>query len=535
MVHAAMAEVAARRGARADDARAARRWRSSATCSRRRPRSHGAAGAARRRVGARRRGAGRARAADLGALGPGPRRRQGRRRARSASRSTVGGATIRQGDVVVLDADGAAVVEHERVDEVLEASREREPRRSASSARSSRRARCPTTSTGCASVVEGAMSEPLHDLAHIGHAELLTPTPEESLRFFVDVLGMEIEAREGQSVYLRGWGDYQRYSLKLTESDAARPRPHGAPRLEPGGARAAGRGDRGDGPRRRLDRRRHRPRPGVPRSPTPTATRFELYYEAERYDAARAPAPVAEELAPALHRPRRRASSGSTTSTCSPPTSRANRALRARSSSATASTSASSSTTAPSPGAWMSLDDRRPRADLHRRPRTAPTAACTTSRSGSTRARSACARPTCSSTTTSRSRRRRPSTRSPRASSSTRTSPAATGSRSPPATHFVYDPDVRAGRAGRRPSAREGQAWGVKTIETFHTYGTPDISGEATGPPIPPTSRIPARRAPPSHERRRPAADPRPGRELGGVARRRRLGALRAPSGTTTA
>jgi 4-hydroxy-4-methyl-2-oxoglutarate aldolase len=37
----------------------------------------------------------------------------------------VGGARIRQGDVVVLDADGAAVVEHERMDEVLEASRQR--------------------------------------------------------------------------------------------------------------------------------------------------------------------------------------------------------------------------------------------------------------------------------------------------------------------------------------------------------------------------------------------------------------------------
>ena len=58
----------------------------------------------------------------------------------------------------------------------------------------------------------------IHDLAHIGHAELLTPFPDESLRFFVDLFGMEIEEREGQSVYLRGWGDYQRYSLKLTES-----------------------------------------------------------------------------------------------------------------------------------------------------------------------------------------------------------------------------------------------------------------------------------------------------------------------------
>ncbi len=38
---------------------------------------------------------------------------------------TVGGATIRQGDIVVLDADGAAVVEHERVAEVLAASRRR--------------------------------------------------------------------------------------------------------------------------------------------------------------------------------------------------------------------------------------------------------------------------------------------------------------------------------------------------------------------------------------------------------------------------
>ena len=37
----------------------------------------------------------------------------------------VGGCTIRQGDTVVLDADGAAVVASERVDEVLEAARRR--------------------------------------------------------------------------------------------------------------------------------------------------------------------------------------------------------------------------------------------------------------------------------------------------------------------------------------------------------------------------------------------------------------------------
>jgi 4-hydroxy-4-methyl-2-oxoglutarate aldolase len=40
----------------------------------------------------------------------------------------VGGATIRAGDIVVLDADGAAVVAAERIEDVLAASREREER-----------------------------------------------------------------------------------------------------------------------------------------------------------------------------------------------------------------------------------------------------------------------------------------------------------------------------------------------------------------------------------------------------------------------
>ena len=40
----------------------------------------------------------------------------------------VGGATIRHGDVVVLDADGAVVVEREGVEEVLAAARERADR-----------------------------------------------------------------------------------------------------------------------------------------------------------------------------------------------------------------------------------------------------------------------------------------------------------------------------------------------------------------------------------------------------------------------
>jgi len=58
-------------------------------------------------------------------------------------------------------------------------------------------------------------------LAHLGPVEMLTPKGEESLHFFVEIMGMEIEAQEGGSTYLRGWGDYQRWSLKLTESDSS--------------------------------------------------------------------------------------------------------------------------------------------------------------------------------------------------------------------------------------------------------------------------------------------------------------------------
>jgi catechol 2,3-dioxygenase len=58
--------------------------------------------------------------------------------------------------------------------------------------------------------------EPVMDIAHLGHVELLTPKPEESLRFFTDVMGMTVSGRKGDSVFLRGWDDYERYSLQLT-------------------------------------------------------------------------------------------------------------------------------------------------------------------------------------------------------------------------------------------------------------------------------------------------------------------------------
>jgi catechol 2,3 dioxygenase len=64
-------------------------------------------------------------------------------------------------------------------------------------------------------------SEPIHDIAHLGHVEIFTPKFEESRKFFIDVMGMTQSGEKGDSVYLRGWDDYERYSLKLTASNTS--------------------------------------------------------------------------------------------------------------------------------------------------------------------------------------------------------------------------------------------------------------------------------------------------------------------------
>ncbi|MBE6184642.1 catechol 2,3-dioxygenase [Heyndrickxia ginsengihumi] len=60
--------------------------------------------------------------------------------------------------------------------------------------------------------------EPILDVAHLGHIELLTPKIEESVDFFKNVMGMEVVHQKKQSMYLRACRDYESYSLKLTES-----------------------------------------------------------------------------------------------------------------------------------------------------------------------------------------------------------------------------------------------------------------------------------------------------------------------------
>lgn len=135
-------------------------------------------------------------------------------------------------------------------------------------------------------------TEPVRDVAHVGHVELLVTKPEESLRFFETVLGMAVTHREGRSVYLKGWRDYECASLVLTESTRAGVGHIGFRAMSPaslerraktfqagGGGLGWIDGDYGHGRAFRFA--------------DPDGHVMELYYESERYD------PPAE-LRPAL-------------------------------------------------------------------------------------------------------------------------------------------------------------------------------------------------------------------------------------------
>ena len=57
---------------------------------------------------------------------------------------------------------------------------------------------------------------PHRPLSVLSHVELLTPDLDASVAFARDILGLDVVAEEGDSVYLRCWGDYYGYSLVLT-------------------------------------------------------------------------------------------------------------------------------------------------------------------------------------------------------------------------------------------------------------------------------------------------------------------------------
>ncbi|MDX1909008.1 MAG: VOC family protein [Bacteroidia bacterium] len=60
------------------------------------------------------------------------------------------------------------------------------------------------------------MSNTIWDIAHLAHVEMLTPRLAESTHFFTEIMGMTISAVQGDSVYLRAYDDYEHHTLKLT-------------------------------------------------------------------------------------------------------------------------------------------------------------------------------------------------------------------------------------------------------------------------------------------------------------------------------
>lgn len=60
------------------------------------------------------------------------------------------------------------------------------------------------------------MQNIIRDLAHLAHVEMYTPKLEESTRFFTEIMGMYISATLGDSIYLRAYDDYEHHTLKLT-------------------------------------------------------------------------------------------------------------------------------------------------------------------------------------------------------------------------------------------------------------------------------------------------------------------------------
>jgi catechol 2,3-dioxygenase len=329
-----------------------------------------------------------------------------------------------------------------------------------------------------------AMNEP-PDLAHIAHAELLTPFPDDSLRFFVDLFGMQIEHREGQSVFLRGWGEYQPYGLKLTEAKqpglghvAIRAWNPEALRRRVKLIEATGLGDRwfdgdhGHGPAYAFR--------------DPDGHRFELFYEQDRYVAP-------EELRPRLKNvPQRHVDRGAAVKRIDhvnilAADIAANRRfaedqLGYRTYEQVILDSGEES------GAWMSLSIA-----AHELIYTADHAG------GSGRlhhlawfvdTREECLRAADLFLDADVPIEAAPSKHAVAQGMFLYVyEPGGNRVEVTTGTHFIYDPAYEPIRWTEAERAR-GQAWGVKTIETFHTYGTPPLDG-TVGPPIPPTSALP--------------------------------------------
>jgi catechol 2,3-dioxygenase len=57
------------------------------------------------------------------------------------------------------------------------------------------------------------------DTAQLVSVSLYSPKPQETVKFFYEMLGLEISHSDGKSVYMRAYEDFYQYTLKITERD----------------------------------------------------------------------------------------------------------------------------------------------------------------------------------------------------------------------------------------------------------------------------------------------------------------------------
>lgn len=66
-----------------------------------------------------------------------------------------------------------------------------------------------------------SFTERRRDIAHIGPVEMFTPTLEATRDFFVNQMALREVHRDASSVYLHAWDDYQRYTIRIIQREAA--------------------------------------------------------------------------------------------------------------------------------------------------------------------------------------------------------------------------------------------------------------------------------------------------------------------------
>ena len=66
-----------------------------------------------------------------------------------------------------------------------------------------------------------AQPERCRDIAHVSAVELRSAVPEQTVDFFVRLLGMSEVAREGPRTYVHAWDDYERFTVCVTASETS--------------------------------------------------------------------------------------------------------------------------------------------------------------------------------------------------------------------------------------------------------------------------------------------------------------------------